>query len=312
MRLLYLVMVVMILHSCKKEPETVVFQNNNIPVYDEIPTILVENYVNRIFIDLIGREPTDMEMSAEVAALESAELSSAARLQLADKLMNSAVFIEGDSSYAHAYHQKFYDDCKARFLNGISESEVVGDYNLYYFMSVQDSILGNMIAFELNRNEANKILAVMNTKYELRNGLTDVSEVCRRMCFNVMYDNINMNTFNYINATFDDLFFRFPTDAELDEAFEPIEQVPSSEDPDLTGYLFGEVFSNKSEYIDLLTSCDEFSEGMIRWAYLSLMSREPTTPEIYVMLSKLGTNYNIEEVQKAIIATDEFAGFDNN
>ncbi len=312
MRLMMFLLVTLLFFSCKKETETVVFQNNNIPEYDEVPTILVENYVNRVFIDLIGREPTDAEMSFEVNALETADLSMDSRMVLADKLMNSTFFIEGDSSYSHAYHQKFYDDNKARFLDGISESEVQEQYNLYYFISVQDSMAGNMLAYELNRNEANKVLDVMNTRYELRNGTTNVSEVCRRMCFNVMYDDINMNTFNFINATFDDLFFRFPTDAELDEAFEPIEQVPSPEDPDLAGYLFGEVFSNKLEYISLLTSCDEFSEGLIRWAYFSLLSREPSTPEIYTMLGKLGSSYNVEEVQKAILITDEYAGFDNN
>jgi hypothetical protein len=298
--------------SCKKEPETVVFSNNNIPQYSEVPTILVENYVNRMFIDLIGREPTDQEMASEVAALESAGLSSESRLLLAEKLMNSQFYIEGDSSYAHAYHQKFYDDNKARFLDGISESEVWEEYYLYYFISVQDSMLGNMLAYEVNRSQANKVRDVLNSRYQLRTGQIDVSEVCRRMCYNSIYDNINMNTFNYINATFDDLFFRFPTDAELDEAFEPVEQVPSAEDPDLAGYLFGEVFTNKEEYIGVLTSCDEFSEGLIRWAYLSLLAREPSTPEVFVMLNKLGPDYNLKEVQKAILATDEFAGFDNN
>jgi hypothetical protein len=308
---LFLLLIPILLFSCKKETETVVFQNNNIPQYNEIPTILVENYVNRLYIDLIGREPTDQEMAADVAALEAASLTAAARISIADKLMNSTVFIEGDSSYAHAYHQKFYDDNKARFIDGASESEVYESYYLYYFISVQDSLAGNMLAYEVNRLQANKMLDVINSRYQLRNGLINVSEVCRRMCFNQIYDDINMNTFNYINATFDDLFFRFPTEAEIDEAFEPIEQLPSSEDPDLTGYLFGEVFSNKSEYIELLTSCDEFGEGLIRWVYFSLLNREPSTPEIVVMLNKMGTNYDIEAVQKAILSTDEYAGFDN-
>lgn len=310
MRLL-LLFIPIFLFSCKKETETVVFQNNNVPEYSEIPTILVENYVNRMFIDLIGREPTDQEMSAEVSSLEAASLSMEARTSLADKLMNSTAFMEGDSSYSHAYHQKFYDDNKARFIDGASESEVYEAYYLYYYISVQDSMTGNMLAYEINRMEANKMLDVINTKYQLRNGLINAGEVCKRMCYNSIYDDINMNTFNYINATFDDLFFRFPTDAEIDEAFEPIEQVPSTEDPDLTGYLFGEVFSNKEEYIALLTRCDEFREGLIRWVYFSLLNREPTTPETVVMLSRLGNNYDIKAVQKAIVSTDEYAGFEN-
>jgi hypothetical protein len=310
MRSLLMILVVFVsIVGCKKETETVVFSNNNIPAYSEVPTILVENYVNRVYIDLIGREPTDIEMSSDVTALESADLSADARIALVQKLMNSEVYIEGDSSYSHAYHQKFYDDNKARFLDGMSEGEVVEQYQLYYGISVQDSLAGNMLAYEVNRNEANKVKAVIDSKYLLRTEEIMVDDMCKSMCYNVIYDNLHMNTFNYINATFDDLFFRFPTDAELDEAYEPIEQAPSSEDPDLTGYLFGEVFSNKDEYINVLTRTAEFSEGMIRWAYQSLLSREPTSAEVYFLLPTFNNGQNIKAVQQSIIIGDEYAGF---
>ncbi|MFM9984090.1 MAG: hypothetical protein ACKVOK_02605 [Flavobacteriales bacterium] len=288
--------------SCKKESETVTFSGNTIPPYDEISTLLVENYVNRLFIDLTGREPTDAEMALEVAALEAGELSTDVRGALVDKIMTSAVYIEGDSSLKHAFYQKIYDDHKGRFLNGASESEMNEMYYLYYFISVQDSMAGNMLAYEINRNEANKMKTAINSRVELMNGNINIKGMCRRMCFNPLYDEINMNTFNYINATFDDLFYRFPTEAELDQAFEPV-------DYNASGILFGEVINSKEEYLNLLLDNSEFGEGMIRWAYISLLGREPSSIEIYNVIDNYNTGQNIQFVLKSILITDEYAGF---
>lgn len=288
--------------SCKKDPEIVTFTDNTIPPYSEVSTLLVENYVNRLYIDLIGREPTDGEMSADVAALEAGQLSAAARTTVVYKLMNNTAYIEGDSSYAHAYHLKFYDDQKARFLNGASEVDMYESYYLYYYISVQDSIAGNMLASQLNRAEANKMRAAIESNRDLRLGTITVSEMCRRMCFNAIYDDINMNTFNYINATFDNLYFRFPTEAELDAAYAPVDYNGS-------GVLFGQVINSKTEYLNVLLNNAEFAEGMIRWAYSSLLSREPQTIEVFNLLDDFNNGENIEAVQISILITDEYAGF---
>ncbi len=304
-----LFVVFLVIAGCKKDPEVVTFSNNTIPDYDEVPTLLVENYVNRLYIDLIGRSPTNDEMSRDVNSLESDHLSFESRGNLVDNLMNGTAAVEGDTTYSHAYSQKFYDDNKARFLDGISEAEVFEQYYLYYYISVQDSMSGNMLAYELNRETSNNVRRVIDVKTQVRSGQITNDEICRRMCFNVIYDDLHMGSFNFINATFDDLFFRYPTDEELDEAFEPIEQVPSAEDPDLTGYLFGQNFSNKTEYLQMLTSTQEFAEGMIRWAYIALLSREPATAEIFGKLSTYNNGHNIKAIQKSILITDEYAGF---
>lgn len=300
---LAIVLLAIFFASCSKEPETVTFSGNTIPPYDEISTLLVENYVNRMFIDLTGREPTDVEMSTEVAALEAADLSAESRGALVDKIMTSTAYIEGDSSLKHAYYQKFYDDHKGRFLNGASESEMYEMYYLYYFISVQDSMAGNMLAYELNRAEAHEMRDAINSRYELMTGTIDVREMCRRMCYNPLYDEINMNTFNYINATFDDLYYRYPTEAELLGVFDAV-------DYNGPGSLFGISVNSKADYLNQLLSNSEYAEGMIRWAYLSLIGREPTTVEIVSLIDNFNTGQNIRYVQKSIMISDEYAGFE--
>ena len=53
---------VLVLFSCEKD---VLIEDNDAPYCGGVPTVLVEFYVNRVFIDLIGREPFDEEMENE-------------------------------------------------------------------------------------------------------------------------------------------------------------------------------------------------------------------------------------------------------
>jgi hypothetical protein len=287
--------------GCKKE-ETITFTDNTIPLYENVSTLLIENYVNRVFIDLIGREPTDTELTAEARKLENASLSMTSRRSLVDKLMTDDVTALDNITYKEAYHNKLYEDLKGRYLNGASEVDLLESYYLYYFISVQDSLNGNLLAYEVNRNQALIMRAVIDCKTQLEAGSITIREASRRMCFNQVYDDINMNTFNYINATFDDLFFRFPTEAELNQAFPPIDYNGS-------GYLFGQLVTSKSAYISVMVNNAEFNEGAIRWAYLNLLGREALSGEIFGLLSTFNNNDDFKSIQKAIIITDEYAGW---
>ena len=44
--------------------------DNNPPYYNEVSDVLINNYINRIYIDLIGREPLDAEMEPEIKKAE--------------------------------------------------------------------------------------------------------------------------------------------------------------------------------------------------------------------------------------------------
>ena len=83
-KLLILSFIILVLSSCKKD--NVLIGNNDAPYYGGVPTVMVEFYVNRVFIDLIGREPFDEEMENEVAFLRSYDLSMEGRDSLIIKL----------------------------------------------------------------------------------------------------------------------------------------------------------------------------------------------------------------------------------
>ena len=119
-------LLITIVYSCKKDGE--IIPDNNAPYYDGIPTVVVENYINRLFIDLIGREPLDAEMSTELAILKAAELSKSARVNLVNKLQTDATYLSGDSSYKYAYYMRFYELSKARLLEGAADDQIQTEF----------------------------------------------------------------------------------------------------------------------------------------------------------------------------------------
>ncbi len=298
---LLIAIAIIFLGACKK-PEQEIISGNTIPTYTGTPTLLVENYVNRLFIDLIGREPTDAEMQTCVSELENASLSQQSRIQLVQRLMFSTQFIPADTSYAHAYYQKYYTDNKARFLEGVAENDLTLEYTVFRNNAVMDSLNGNLLAYEIQMAEAQKVWNVIQSKKQLRLGEIDCVEMCRRMSFNSIYDDLNMGSFNYINSCFDHLLFRYPTTAEF------VMSEPAVESS-LSGQLFGITISNKLEFLNALLLSQEYYEGMIRWVYLSLLSREPTSAEVYTLVQDVMISRDIKPIQQRILISAEYAGF---
>lgn len=287
--------------GCKKED--LLFEDNDAPPYSGVSTVVLSNYVNRLFIDLIGREPLDAEMTAEIAALRADSLSFESRGILVDKLINSTEFIEGDSSYRRAYAVKLYENLKARFVEGASDAVLLQEYGLWRGNAILDSLNGDMTGYALKMQEAKRLEAVLDSREEWQNNQIDIDEMIRRMMFNAVYDNINMNAFNFVNASFDDLFFRFPTQPEFESAYTIIEF-------NQPAVIFNTVALNKSEYLNALTSTGEFHEGMVIWVYRSLLSREPASAEVYVHAVDFASSLNISAVQRAVLISDEYAGFE--
>jgi len=279
-----------------------VFENNTIPDYNEVPTILVQNYVNRLFIDLIGREPVDEEMDSEVSYLEENDLSETARQSLVDKLMYDETFLAGDSSYNFAYFQRIYNAAKARMIDGASENIILEAHNLAFGQAYADSVNGNFTSYEINKTTYEKLQSVLDSKEELRTEEITIDELFRRLIDNSIYDQINMNSFNFVNASFDDLFYRYPTASEFENAYQII-------DANQAGLLFDQVAQNKAEYLQILTTTSEYHEGMINWAYLSLLSREPSSNEVFTVIGSFQNDLNFSAVQRSILIKDEYAGF---
>lgn len=289
----------LVFSGCK--PETFVFEDNAIPHYDEISTILVQNYVNRYYIDLIGREPNDLEMERDVEILEAGGLSASVRLQVIEVLMTSTDSTD-QSTYTTQYHQKLYTDLKARFLEGASDAILYERYGLAISMAIQDSLNGNLAGYAVNQTAAERLMLVLECPEDLESDSITVREACGRMLWNSIYDQINMNSFNFIQASFDDLYQRFPTQAEFDVAYGAIEN-------NQPGILFGASANDKPSYVDALIWNSEWDEGMVRWQYRTMLARDPSDQETLEGLSVFSMTISVADIQRLVLTSDEYAGF---
>lgn len=292
---------VVFLASCEKDPELV--PDNDAPYYSEVSDLLIENYINRVYIDQIGREPFNSEMASELQTLKAAELSFEAREAMILKLQTNTDFIPGDGSYKQAYYNRLYEQGKARFMEAASNAEIQEVMGPIASGILNDSLNGNWEGVYTRREQVDKLQAVLDSEDAYMNGEIEIKDVCAAMVNNAVYDEINMNTFNFVNATFDNLFFRFPTQQEFYAGFNMIEY----NQPEA---LLGSSGQNKNEYVDILVNSREFYEGLIVWSYQSLLAREPSTAETNTLMTNLYVDHDLQKVQRAIMITDEYAHFD--
>ncbi len=299
MKIFYYITFLIVLFSCKKEN---VIPNNNVPYYGEIPTLLIENYVNRLYIDLLGREPLDEEMIFEVQYLRDNNVSTESREEIIYKIQNDTSFIEGDSSYKKAYYHRMYDLIKVRLIEGASNGYIKYINNNVWQDYLNDSLAGNMIDANKKLLEFSKLNDVINSENEYMKGNISINELHRRMTYNVIYDDINMNTFNYINAIFDNLIFRYPTSYEFNNCQSMI-------DDNSTELLMGESGNNKYELGLIICNSNEFTEGLINWSYITYLGRESSIIERDHLMKIFITDNDYQKIQRIILSSDEYAHF---
>jgi len=295
-----LVLIAGVFGSCSEEVNLV---PDNEPTSDfNISDLKIENYVNRIYIDLISREPLNTELSEEVDSLKAAGLSRASRLKIIRKLMTDTTFRPNEFSYQAAYVENLYTLAKVRNLEGVGDGALRLAIGIARNGMVKDSIEENWDAYHEKQALVRRNQAVLDSKGLLLEGQIRYHEMFAYMIDNTVYDQINMNAFNFIRAVFDELLWRLPTEGEFDRSFDMIEHNENRE-------LFGQMGSHKDDFIDIIIQSDGMHEGMIIWAYQTLLNRAPSPGEIVTLLPRYIETGDINLIFEEILVTDEYANF---
>jgi len=267
-----------------------------------ISDIKIKNYVNRLYIDIVGREPLDDEIIAQVDRLKAGSLQRETRDSIIYELMTDTTFRENEFSYKAAYIQNLYNLAKVRCVEGVGDNEIELQIGIIKFGALQDSLEGNWDAYYKKQYEIQKNQAVINSRQALYDGLIGYHQMYSFMIDNAIYDMINMNTFNFVRSTFDQLVWRLPTAAEFDNGFSMIEY-------NQTATLFGVSGSDRNDYIKILTESNEMLEGMVIWCYQVFLSRSPLSGEVVTLLPEYIDKKDINWVIAQILVTDEYANF---
>lgn len=296
-----LITLIVILASCSKD-KNVVFKDNTPIDPTGVPTIVVENYINRMFIDLLGRAPTDIELQQYTNQLKDNDLSEASRIEILKKLQSDSVELHNDGTYRDIYYLNFYNSIKAKCIEGAADGELNRIIGNASFSLKRARLLGDSVAVHRDSTTIRRTSKLLEAKDDYKNGYIDIRDYFMFALNNPVYDIVNMNSFNFINAAYDDLFSRFPTDYEFQQSYEIIEY-------NRAGFIFGASATNKNEYCRVLTNSNEFTEGVIRWQYVLMLSRDPSTAELADFMSTFHDSKDVQWVQRQIMKTDEYANF---
>ena len=281
--------------SCKKEEveiihENLIIEDNEAPPYKGVSTLQIQNYVTKIYIDLLGIEPSEMTLEAEVQFLKDNQIEESARKQVAEKLL-----------ITNAYHQRFLEMNSNNFIEGadsfrIAEEKQTFEFVRDFHLQNGDTLMAQIIQLKINEMQ-NLLLA----KQQLKNNTITLNQYYSYFITNYFYDEINMGSENFVKATFEDLFYRFPTNAELEAGKKMVDGNPSQ--------IFLNDGNSKGAYIRIVTTSNEFYEGLTKMIYDHLLSRKPTSAELGEGTIMIKNSGSIKELQLNIIKSKEYAGF---
>jgi len=288
--------------ACIKPAKIVIVPDNPVPPFKGVSELTVKNFINRAYIDLIGREPLDDELERDFFFLENRDLELSAIDTLLLRLQSDTTYREGDTSYRHAYSWQVYSQAKARMLDGEADRELVFDIWQLEQKYVKDSLLDNQLGMAFAKQEIINLQQVLDASIDFREARIQIHEVYKRMLINEIYDKINMGSFNFVNASFDDLFFRFPTASEFASCFDVIEY-------NISRKILGKNCQSKQEYAETLTESREFHEASIQAAFLTLLGRKATTDELFPLLSEFYQDHDYARIQREIMKNPEYGGF---
>ncbi len=281
--------------SCQKDEkidhQNLVVDGNKPPPYDGIPEILVENYVSKMNIDLIGLKPDDITRETRTEYLKNNDLSMDAREKVIDDIL-----------VEDAYHDRLFQVNSDLLLNGMGYDEIQTVYTDYSFVRDFFYQTGDTFTGQYFDNELMKLQLVLDSKEDYKDGKIDMGEYFSRMSFNLIYDEINMGSENFVIACFENFFKRKPSVKELESGVTMVDGQPTQ--------ILLQSGRTKIDFLNIMVSNSEFYQGRVLDAYLSLLLREPETKELSELSQEYENKNDFNIVQKSIAKTDEYAGFE--
>ena len=271
--------------SCSKTNDVIV--PGNIPPPDHtIDSATIEIYLNKVYINLLGREPVGNEKSDGMLLLRQNNFSETTRQQFLE-----SIFAKPD------YLSNLFTVANHEYLSDLDSVEVANQIALYNLLLSQPQYAPfyDVLQYEIDRMEV-----LLQTRQDLITQIIDYRQMLQRCTNNYFYDQINMGTENFVISTFQNFLFRYPTDAELANGKTMVDGNNS--------VLFLQLGKSKTDYLNIFFSSNDYYEGQVRNTFRKYLFREPTSAEeaYFSEIYKQGGEY--KSLQKVVLALDEYAG----
>lgn len=282
-RILLILATILLLTSCTKE-EIRVLNGNQAPADSSISQLTVDNYINRIYIGLLGRKALDAEFQAAQALFVSNPGSKAAREQLIGQVQNSA-----------EYRINLAYRAKLDLIEGIDSAIMIRDYQLL-LLQLQDTSL-NFIKPLLEENKIRmEKLIMLNVDY--MTGTIDVVEVHRRCVDNPYYDQINMGTENFVLSMFQHFLDRYPSAQELNNGKIMVDGGNSS--------LFLQTGAGKADFIQIFFESESYAEGQVHAVASQFLFRKATQDEVLLLALPYLATHDLAAMQRYFLSSDTY------
>lgn len=283
--LLYSVLVLLLVSGCKREEE-VVIPDNVAPPDGTVTDLVLESYINRSYITLLGYQPNAAEMAQGKATLRTHNVSTDDRGAFLDQVIAKP-----------GYAQRLFDLERSKLLNGTDTSDIREELNFLTFILADSAYIAVWAEAQLSYDHLQDVLAIPGA---LQAGTMNVAEMHRRLVTNYFYDQINMGTQNFVVSMFQNFLFRYPTEAERVAAETMVDGFPAQ--------LFLVNGRSKTEMIAIFLEADDYREGRVRDLFLRYLYRDPSTQELESLTIAFKNSGDYKALQKAVLSKDEFVG----
>ena len=284
-KLSWLPLILAIFSSCTKHEEVLI--PGNVPPPDStLSSIVIDTYVNKAYISVLGRKPSDSEKTEGVSLLESGELSQSSREGFIQSVLDKP-----------EYYENLYKNYYTYLLVNFDTATITQNITIFQFLLTQPEYAPyiDVLNFEIARLEA-----LRDVYYNLAAGDITVVEMQHVLVNNSFYDQLNMGTENFITATFYHFLSRYPSDAELAEATKIVDG--------LSGVLFFEIGTSKQDFMDIFFASEDYFGGQVRIVFGGYLFREPTTEESAYYTTYYKNSSDYKGLLKKVLTTNEYVG----
>jgi hypothetical protein len=275
----------MSLYACTKKEELIIY--GNVPPDDNtVSNVFRENYINKTYISVLGRKPTETEYLSARQKLSSYDLKKSDRELFVDEVLSKP-----------EYFRRMYDLARAEYLNNTDSIDIQTFINVFNQFLNDTSYQAIWPALQAERD---KLIDLKNAPIDFASGVIDIKGMYKRCINNYFYDQINMGTENFVISMFQHFMFRYPTLQELEDGKKMVDG--------FYAYLFYQEGNTKDDFIRIFFDSDAFYEGRVRDLYKRYVFREPLIQELKNGTDLYKTTNNYKAVQKLILTSDEFVG----
>jgi hypothetical protein len=275
----------LLLAACKREEE-VLIPGNVAPPDHTVTDLVLENYINRSYITLLGYQPDAGAMAQGKATLRTHNVSADDRLAFLTQVMAQP-----------AYTYRLFDIGRSSLINAADTSDIRDELNILDFILSDSAYISFWPAAQVQRAELGAVLAIPG---DLLAGTIDVVEMYRRLVTNEIYDQINMGTQNFVVSMFQNFLGRYPTEAERTAAEIMVDG--------FSAQVFLENGRSKTDFIAIFLRSRDYYEGQVRALFSRYLYRSPNTEELESLTISYKNSGDFKALQKQILIKDEFVG----